>query len=175
MKRVMIVLLSSSAAVCAAQAQPQTPYGPDNGFFRPSPDVALTAPKANASGPSGSSQPQPFLTLQSPGMPAASVPVPAVVTPLPVPSAGAGAPTAATAPAAANPSMAASAAPAATTPLVPPQPVLSGPQLTQSTQAWTERQMDRSVAEADHERTRAQSTPAGVGAAFDGTTSSENR
>jgi hypothetical protein len=53
--------------------------------------------------------------------------------------------------------------------------VVAGPQPSQATQESVERQMDRSVAEADRERARMQATPTGVGAAFDGSTSSENR
>ena len=148
MKRLIFVLLSSFGVIGTAHAQAQTQFGPDNGFFRPSPDVALNGAKSNSA-----SQQQPFLTLQSPGMPAAPVAMPAVVTPMPV---------------AVMPAPAPQPAPA---PIASP----SGPQPAQAAQASVERQMDRSVSEADRDRARAQAAPAGVGAAFDGSTSSENR
>ena len=162
MKRLMMVMVSSFGVIAAAHAQVQASLGPDNGFFRPATDVALTSAKANA--PSASvQQAAPYLTLQS-GQPAsvppAAIPVPALVTPV------------ANAPAVPNP--AAQQPPQQAAQAAQPT-VLSGPALTQATQAWAERQMDRSVSEADRDQARAQAAPAGVGAAFDGTTSNENR
>jgi hypothetical protein len=165
MKRLMMALVSSFG-VAVAYAQIQTPYGPDNGFFRPSPDVALTAPKSGSGTSTGQPAVQPFLTLQSPTLPFAAVPVPAVVTPVqnaaPVPN-NAPVPNAASAPNTAPIPNAGAQQP----PSQPPTPI--------SAQAWAERQMDRSITEAERERARMQASPAGVGAAFDGTTSSENR
>jgi type IV secretory pathway VirB10-like protein len=142
MKRLMIVMVSSFGVVGGAHAQAQTSFGPDNGFFRPAPDVALTTSKATAS-----TQPaaQPFLTLQSQSLPPVAPPVPALVAPV------------VNAPAIANPA------------------AQQQPASPAAAQAWAERQMDRSVAEADRQRAQMQAAPAGVGAAFDGTTSSENR
>lgn len=146
MKRLMMVVVSSFGVVGAVQAQAITPYGPDNGFFRPAPDVALTTAKAATSGNSAQPAVQPFLTLQSPTVQAVPTPVPALVTPV------------------------------ANAPVVPiPNPALQQPAPTAAIQAATERQMDRSVAEANRERAQLQAAPAGVGAAFDGSTSSENR
>ena len=177
MDRSLVVTLASLACTAAAAAHAQVPtaYGPDNGFFRPSPDVSLTAPKG-ANGSTAQAAQQPFLTITSPQ--AAAVPATVSVVPPAVYNRGmaaSGAPqvappiaSAATTAVAAVPmpspgSAATSAAPAGQVPAATPP------------QAWTERQMDRSENEADRARAQMQSTPPGVGAAFDGTTSAENR
>jgi hypothetical protein len=130
----LIPLLVAAGGVHAQQvqpAQPQVPLGPDNGFFRPAPDVSLTAPRipANVSAPLPTAPP-PYVTIQAAqAMPAAEAAPPSV-------------------PAAA---------------------------VAADQQAQVERQMDRSVEEAQRDRVRMQAATSGVGAAFDGTTSERDR
>ena len=157
------IVLSSFGVAANAQAPAQTPYGPDNGFFRPAPDPSLTAPRAPQNGAPAQPYLMPYVTLQQPmPMPqpstlpmqsAASPVTPATVAVLPVPTN--------------SPAAQASPAPTAATVSTAPAPNIPS--------ASVERQMDRSVEEADRERARMLSTPPGVGAAFDGTTSAENR
>ena len=81
MKRSFLSLLAAAGTLGAlgAHGQATTAYGPDNGFFRPAPDVSLTAPRQAGSSPQAAQQP--FLTITTPQ------PAPAVVTPVPLPSA----------------------------------------------------------------------------------------
>jgi hypothetical protein len=173
MKRSMLLTLGLAfGAASLAHAQATTAYGPDNGFFRPSRDVSLTAPRAAGSSPQAAQQP--FLTITSPQV--VPVPVaPAAVT-VAAPAAVSGGlanpamNAATTMNAAGNPPVAqpGSAAMSSTS-----APVGLPPQA--AAQAWTERQMDRSENEADRARVQMQAATPGVGAAFDGTTSPENR
>ena len=184
MKRTTLLVLEILACAVAgsAHAQAQTAYGPDNGFFRPSPDVSLTAPRQAGSSPQAAQQP--FLTITTPQ------PAPAIVAPVAVPAAVSVVPAPTVAPSmnrgVANPAAnAATVVNAANNPpaLQPGSAAMNStavpdgmpPQPAAAAQAWTERQMDRSENEADRARAQMQATPPGVGAAFDGTTSAENR
>lgn len=175
MKRSLLLAFGAACGLAGlAHAQAITAYGPDNGFFRPSPDVSLTA-----AGSSPQAAPQPFLTITTPqAMPAtvAPVAVPAAVTVVPSPVPGRSAAMSATPNAvvmnpAGNPAVLAPPASAAMNSTAAPAD-LPPPA---AAQALTERQMDRSENEADRARAQMQATPPGVGAAFDGTTSAENR
>jgi len=177
---VATVAMSSIGVASVAHAQSQTPYGPDNGFFRPAPDVSLTAPTSAQAGGTAQANVQPYVTLQQSvaGTPlpapmrSAANPVTVPVTPVVPPP---------VAPAAAAPVTPMVAPPV--TPMVAPQaatPVTAAPAATaaapqQAAQAAAEQQMDRSLAESERERARMMTTPAGVGAEFDGTTSDANR
>ena len=178
MKRSLLLAVGAACGIAGlAHAQATTAYGPDNGFFRPSPDVALTAPRAAGSSPQAVQQP--FLTITTPqAMPASVAPVavPAAVTVMPSAVPGRTAATSATPSAtvmnpAGNPAVLAPPASAAMSSTAAPAD-LPPPA---AAQALTERQMDRSENEADRARAQMQATPPGVGAAFDGTTSAENR
>lgn len=155
MSRAMVVFaaLSSIGVATLAHAQAQTPYGPDNGFFRPAPDVALTSPSSMQANVANQPYTQPYVTLQR----AVPTPLPATVTPVPA---------------------SVTSTPTNVTPVPPPMPV---PVQTTPTpapvpaQTATEQQMDRSVAEMERDRTRMQAATPSVGAAFDGTTSDANR
>ena len=161
MSRAMVVFaaVSSIGVATLVQAQAQTPYGPDNGFFRPAPDVALTSPGAIQANVANPPYTQPYVTLQTP----VPTPAPALATPAaPAPAMMTAAPAMVTpVPATVTP------VPAAPMPAPAPAPV--------PPQAAAEQQMDRSVAEMDRDRTRMQAATPGVGAAFDGTTSDANR
>ena len=178
MKRSLLLAIGAACGLSGlAQAQAVTAYGPDNGFFRPSADVSLTAPRT-AAGSSPQAAQQPFLTITTPQ------PVPAAVAPVAVPAAVTVVPPAVATGNVANPAVnnAAAMNPAAN-PAVPqpPSAALSstaaptGLPPAAAAQAQVERQMDRSENEADRARVQMMTTPPGVGAAFDGTTSSENR
>ena len=178
MKRSFLSLLATVGTFTAlgAHGQAITAYGPDNGFFRPAPDVSLTAPRQAGSSPQAAQQP--YLTITTPQ------PAPAVVTPMPVPAAvtvaapafnrGVANP-AANGAAAMNPATNSTVVPgsaamnSSSAPMGMPQPPVV------AAQAAVERQMDRSENEADRARAQMMTTPPGVGAAFDGTTSAENR
>lgn len=149
---VVFAALSSIGVTTLAHAQAQTRYGPDNGFFRPAPDVALTSPSAMQANIANQPYTQPYVTLQTP------VPMPAPATVAPAP--------AMTTPAAPL----VTPVPATVTPVPAPAPVPDP-----AAQAATEQQMDRSVTEMERDRTRMQAATPSVGAAFDGTTSEANR
>ena len=177
MKRSLFFTVGATLAFAgAAHGQAITAYGPDNGFFRPAPDVSLTAPRQAGSTPQAYQQP--YLSITTPQL------APAVVTPMPVPAAVTVAPpvvnrgvanpaasTAAVMNPAANPALPQPGS-AAMNSTASPTELLSPPA---AAQASVERQMDRSQNEADRARAQMMTTPPGVGAAFDGTTSSENR
>lgn len=178
MKRSLLFPLAAACGAAGlAHAQAVTAYGPDNGFFRPAPDVSLTAPRSAGSAPQAYQQP--YLSITTPQV------APAVVTPMPVPA------TVTVAPPVVNRGIAnpAAANAAIMNPTAGPAVVQPGSAAMNSTstpmgfaappvaaaQASVERQMDRSENEADRARVQMMTTPPGVGAAFDGTTSSENR
>ena len=135
LRAVTLALLAACSQAWAQGVQQQSsPYGPDNGFFRPSPDVSLTNPRA----------PVQYQTLQSASLvPPAPVAAPVAAAPAPVP--------------AAEPAVAAA----------PPAPA--------QVMRTAEEQMDRTEQQAQRDAVRLQAPPAGVGAAWDGTTGSQNR
>ena len=113
------------AQPAAPPQQAASPFGPDNGFFRPSHDVSITHPRPLAT------QAQ-YQTLQSsslaPAAPAAAAPATAEAAPAPA-----------------------------------------------EVMRVTEDQMDRTEREALRDNLRMQAAPAGVGAAWDGSTSERDR
>lgn len=165
---IVVAALAGSFSV-ASHAQSQTAYGPDTGFFRPAPDVSLTAPRTpNGSTPQAAQQP--FLTITSPqAMPAPAMPVavPATVSVVPAPAINRGMNAAIANPAAATATVVSPGNAATSAAPVPVPPAVA--------QTWAEQQMDRSENAAERARVQMQTTPPGVGAAFDGTTSVENR
>ena len=176
MKRSLLFTLGAACGIAGvAHAQANTAYGPDNGFFRPSPDVSLTAPRAAGSSPQAAQQP--YLTITTPQ------PAPAIVTPMPAPAAVTVAPpgmnrgmaNAALNGAAMNPAANSTVVPGSAAMNSTSAPMGVPQQPAMATQAAVERQMDRSENEADRARVQMMTTPPGVGAAFDGTTGAENR
>jgi len=143
-----------ASAQVTVQSSVQTPWGPDNGYFRPAPDVSLTAPRTAAGGASAQPATTPYTSIQTGGPATIAVPV----TPVTTPSAAA----------ATGPAPAVAAATAAAT------PAADNTAAAQQLQA-AERQMDRSLVESVREGNRMQQAAPGVGAAFDGTTDDRNR
>jgi hypothetical protein len=138
---------AGATAQVTVQSAVQTPWGPDNGYFRPAPDVSLTAPRTPAGGASAQPATTPYTSIQTGGPATIAVPVAPVATP----------PAAAAAPvanAAADNGAAAQA---------------------QAQLQAAERQMDRSLVESVREGNRMQQAAPTVGAAFDGTTDDRNR
>ena len=143
-----------ASAQVTVQSGIQTPWGPDNGYFRPAPDVSLTGPRMPTSGTTAQAATAPYTSIQTGGPATIAVPV-APMTAAPAPAA------AATAAPAANPGADNAATAQAHAQL--------------QAQGWAERQMDRSLVESVREGNRMQQTAPTVGAAFDGTTDDRNR